>query len=225
MNKNIITTISTNDVLSMLCDRRRKVKSVSVLKIEETHVVIEIVYATTYKILNMSYADAVELDIYHKYLSDEQISQLSLLAGADEELLDANNAEVNRYFVEAFREAYSNKKVEEDVEIAKAEDFEYNMTEADYDDAEELRLIAEYNKMHSDDFRSYVNNISEAANEGLNNVFGYVSGALDNLITAVQDLPDPYLNMMYADEDFEAFINYDPSDNYYVDDFAECYAA
>lgn len=107
--------------------------------------------------------------------------------------------------------------------LASVDDFD--ITEADYDDAEELRLIAEYNKMHSDDFRSYVNNISEAANEGLNNVFGYVSEALDNLITAVQDLPDPYLNMMYADEDFEAFINYDPSDNYYVDDFAECYAA
>ena len=102
---------------------------------------------------------------------------------------------------------------------------DFDITRADYDDAEEIRLVEEYNKQRMNSFREDMSNLSEAANELKNEVFGYIPQALDNLINTVSQLADPYLNMMYADEDFEAFVNYDPSDDYYVDDFSECYAA
>lgn len=104
-------------------------------------------------------------------------------------------------------------------------DYDFDITRADYDDAEEMRLIEEYNRQEMNKFEDTINNISEAANELRHEVFGYIPQALDNLVEAVSKIADPYLNMMYADEDFEAFINYDPADEYYVDDFAECYAA
>lgn len=185
-----VGTTSWETVLHNMADGRRKVTNVHYVKIEDSYVLISVEYKTTKELYSMTYEDAVELNIYHKYLPDDIVEQLTKSDSA-EEYDEADIVDV----------------------------------QAMLDDAEEIRLIAEYNKIHADGFKSHVNSISEAANEGLNNVFGYVSEALDNLITAVQNISDPYLNMMYADEDFEAFINYDPSDNYYVDDFAECYAA
>lgn len=170
----------------------------------------------------------------NKDASDDYMSQIyfPLIESTGRDLYDVwLNATLNNEDADAAVRLYiENKRIEI---VAKTEmiladddyDYDFDITRADYEDAEEMRLVDEYNKRQMNNFKDDINKLSEAANELRDGVFDYIPQALDNLINTVSKLSDPYLNMMYADEDFERAFYYDPSDDYYVDDFAECYAA
>lgn len=78
--------------------------------------------------------------------------------------------------------------------------------QAMYDDEEELNAVARYELANSDDFGSLVNNLESAA-ESINGAFGYVVQAVAPLINKIEDLCDPYLNLMY-EMDYGWYDNY-----------------
>ena len=172
-----------------------------------------------------SYINKVQ-DIFSK-LACEDFDAAEALRKDSKEFLADLISKAKAFLNHASMEAFADTFVESlnTLHSSLEDEDDFDIMGADYDDAEELRLIEECNRQEMGKFEDTINNISEAANELRHEVFGYIPQALDNLVAVVSKIADPYLNMMYADEDFEAFINYDPSDYYCVDDFAECYAA
>ena len=154
-----------------------------------------------------SYMNKVH-DIYSKLVCEdfdaaEQIKKDSkefladLISKAKAFLAHASMEVFADEFVESLNTLHSNLEDEDD----------FGIMRADYDDAEELRLIEKYNRQEMGKFEDTINNISEAANDLRHEVFGYIPQALDNLISTVSQLDDPYLNMMYE-------MDYDWYDNY-----------